>query len=107
MFSFHWIYYTGRQYDKHGNYVPSWWSKNVVEEYKKRAKCFVDEYSKFRLAGKNVSNPNYVIFKLYIPFGFQSSLQTRSQQVKVLWSGDQVVSVLLCLGSQVRSLLLS
>eukprot|EP00111_Clytia_hemisphaerica_P020438 TCONS_00060230-protein len=44
----------GRQYDKHGNFVSSWWSASVVDEYKKKAKCFVDEYSKFKEAGKNI-----------------------------------------------------
>lgn len=39
----------GRQYDKHGNFIPSWWSQSVIDEYMKKTKCFVEEYSKFKL----------------------------------------------------------
>ena len=38
----------GRKYDKEGN-LRSWWSPEDVTRYEERAKCFVDEYSSFKL----------------------------------------------------------
>jgi endothelin-converting enzyme/putative endopeptidase len=38
----------GRKYDASGN-LRSWWSDEDVANFEKRAQCFVDEYSRFRL----------------------------------------------------------
>lgn len=45
----------GRQYDADGN-LRDWWTKQDEQEFKKRADCFVNEYSKFSpVAGANVN----------------------------------------------------
>ena len=44
----------GREYDKTGTLRP-WWNNGSVEEFKKRAECFVDQYSEFEINGENVS----------------------------------------------------
>ena len=45
----------GRQYDGDGN-LRDWWSKQDAEEFKKRADCLVNEYSKFSpVTGANVN----------------------------------------------------
>ncbi len=45
----------GRQYDAQGN-LRDWWTKQDEEEFKKRADCLVNEYSKFSpVAGANVN----------------------------------------------------
>jgi len=36
----------GRKFDPHGN-LRDWWTKADAEEFQKRAKCLIDEYSKF------------------------------------------------------------
>ena len=36
----------GRKFDPHGN-LRDWWSKADADEFQKRAKCLIDEYSKF------------------------------------------------------------
>lgn len=41
---------TGRHYDQNGNYT-DWWTKSTVEGFKKRAECFVDQYSNFTVEG--------------------------------------------------------
>ncbi|XP_067010330.2 endothelin-converting enzyme homolog [Anabrus simplex] len=41
----------GKDYDKHGKHV-TWWGKNITMEYNKRAKCFVNQYDRFRLPGR-------------------------------------------------------
>ncbi|KAL1848279.1 hypothetical protein Plec18167_006276 [Paecilomyces lecythidis] len=41
---------TGRHYDQTGNYT-DWWDKKTVEEFEKRAQCFIDQYSNFTVPG--------------------------------------------------------
>ena len=36
----------GRKFDPHGN-LRDWWTKADAEEFQKRARCLIDEYSKF------------------------------------------------------------
>ncbi|KAI0401376.1 peptidase family M13 [Xylaria palmicola] len=43
---------SGRHYDENGNYT-DWWTNRTVEEFSKRADCFVDQYSNFTIAGNN------------------------------------------------------
>ncbi|TLD25650.1 hypothetical protein PspLS_06072 [Pyricularia sp. CBS 133598] len=42
----------GRLYDLNG-YLKDWWSNKTIEEFKKRADCFVKEYSNFTVEGTN------------------------------------------------------
>lgn len=42
----------GRHYDPNGHYA-DWWTNHTVEEFTKRADCFVEEYSKFTVVGTN------------------------------------------------------
>ncbi len=39
----------GRKFDAHGN-LRDWWTKADADEFQKRAKCLIDEYSKFEAA---------------------------------------------------------
>jgi len=45
----------GRQYDKSGN-LKEWWSPSVVERFKEKAQCIIDQYSNYTVveAGLNV-----------------------------------------------------
>ncbi|KAI1376163.1 endothelin-converting enzyme 1 [Hypoxylon crocopeplum] len=43
---------SGRHYDEHGNYT-DWWTNNTVQEFDKRANCFVDQYSNFTVQGND------------------------------------------------------
>ncbi|KAI1107291.1 endothelin-converting enzyme 1 [Jackrogersella minutella] len=43
---------SGRHYDEHGNFT-DWWTNNTVQEFDKRADCFVDQYSNFTVQGNN------------------------------------------------------
>ncbi|XP_051161413.1 endothelin-converting enzyme 1-like [Leptopilina boulardi] len=41
----------GRKFDKNGNDI-SWWSNEMIGEYEKRAKCFVDHYNNYKVDGE-------------------------------------------------------
>ncbi|TGJ87311.1 hypothetical protein E0Z10_g1420 [Xylaria hypoxylon] len=43
---------SGRHYDENGNYT-DWWTNHTVEEFDKRANCFVDQYNNFTIEGNN------------------------------------------------------
>ncbi|KAI1344016.1 endothelin-converting enzyme 1 [Xylariaceae sp. FL0016] len=43
---------SGRHYDEHGNYT-DWWTNHTVEEFGKRADCFVNQYNNFTVEGSN------------------------------------------------------
>lgn len=45
---------TGREYDEHGN-LHQWWNNRTIEIFNNRTKCFVDQYSKYQLFGKNIN----------------------------------------------------
>ncbi|KAI1460816.1 endothelin-converting enzyme 1 [Annulohypoxylon moriforme] len=53
---------SGRHYDEHGNFT-DWWTNNTVQEFDKRANCFVDQYSNFTVQGNN-GEPLHVNGKL-------------------------------------------
>ncbi|KAJ9000383.1 hypothetical protein HRR94_004961 [Exophiala dermatitidis] len=53
---------TGRHYDQNGNYT-DWWTNKTVTEFKKRAECFVDQYSNFTVEGAD-GKPLHVNGKL-------------------------------------------
>ncbi|KAL5013749.1 hypothetical protein ScPMuIL_008019 [Solemya velum] len=38
----------GRQFDKDGN-LKQWWDNHVIENFKQRAQCFIDQYSNYSL----------------------------------------------------------
>ncbi|KAJ8132689.1 hypothetical protein O1611_g937 [Lasiodiplodia mahajangana] len=43
---------SGRHYDENGNYT-DWWTNRTVEEFTKRADCFVDQYNNFTIEGND------------------------------------------------------
>ncbi|KAI0137377.1 hypothetical protein BJ170DRAFT_605598 [Xylariales sp. AK1849] len=43
---------SGRHYDEHGNFT-DWWTDHTVEEFQKRADCFVEQYSNFSIIDTN------------------------------------------------------
>ncbi|KAI0485484.1 peptidase family M13 [Xylaria cf. heliscus] len=43
---------SGRHYDENGNYT-DWWTKRTVEEFDKRADCFVNQYNNFTIESNN------------------------------------------------------
>ncbi|KAI1822367.1 peptidase family M13 [Xylaria intraflava] len=42
----------GRHFDQNGNYT-DWWTNHTVEEFNKRAECFVDQYNEFAIEGND------------------------------------------------------
>jgi putative endopeptidase len=45
----------GRKFDPHGN-LRDWWTKTDADEFQKRARCLIDEYSKFEaVPGQHVN----------------------------------------------------
>lgn len=44
----------GSQFDKNGN-LNNWWTKESKAKFSKKAKYYVDEYSKFSVNGKNIN----------------------------------------------------
>ena len=49
------LFMSGRQYDKWGN-LKEWWSPQVIERFKEKAQCIIDQYSNYSVveAGLNV-----------------------------------------------------
>lgn len=43
---------SGRHYDENGNFT-DWWTNRTVEEFSKRADCFVDQYNNFTIDGND------------------------------------------------------
>ncbi|KAH8162956.1 hypothetical protein CIB48_g5296 [Xylaria polymorpha] len=43
---------SGRHYDENGNFT-DWWTDRTVEEFNKRADCFVNQYNDFTIEGNN------------------------------------------------------
>lgn len=43
---------SGRHYDERGQYT-DWWTNHTVDEFTKRAECFVNQYSNFSIEGSN------------------------------------------------------
>ncbi|KAK5631306.1 hypothetical protein RRF57_007020 [Xylaria bambusicola] len=53
---------SGRHYDENGNFT-DWWTNHTVEEFDKRATCFVNQYNDFTIEG-NGGQPLHVNGKL-------------------------------------------
>ncbi|KAI0427848.1 peptidase family M13 [Xylaria sp. FL1042] len=49
---------SGRHYDENGNYT-DWWTEHTVEEFDKRAACFINQYNNFSIEG-NSGQPLHV-----------------------------------------------
>ncbi|XP_060581147.1 neprilysin-2-like [Ruditapes philippinarum] len=49
----------GRQFDKDGN-LRQWWDDSVIEKFKEKSQCLIDQYSKFYepVSGLNVNGIN-------------------------------------------------
>ncbi|KAI8964961.1 endothelin-converting enzyme 1 [Daldinia sp. FL1419] len=43
---------SGRHYDENGNFK-DWWTNSTVQEFEKRANCFVEQYSNFTIEGSD------------------------------------------------------
>lgn len=48
------LYFLGKNYDEDGR-REDWWTDHTLNEFKKRSKCLVDQYSRYQFHGRNVS----------------------------------------------------
>ena len=48
------MYTSGRQFDKDGN-LPQWWSHDVIEAFKERAQCMIDQYDSYVVQEVNMT----------------------------------------------------
>lgn len=44
----------GRLYNAQGNYRSSWWTEASVKQFKEKTKCFINQYSNFKVAGQKI-----------------------------------------------------
>ncbi|XP_011875203.1 PREDICTED: endothelin-converting enzyme 1 isoform X1 [Vollenhovia emeryi] len=44
----------GREYDLHGN-LHHWWNDATVERFKNRTECFVEQYNRYQVQGRNIN----------------------------------------------------
>lgn len=51
----------GRGYDKYGN-LNQWWNNETIERFEEQTQCFVEQYSKYKVDNKNVSDLDYIKF---------------------------------------------
>ena len=42
--------HSGRQFDKNGNLL-QWWSDEVIEKFKDRAQCIIEQYGNYTVPG--------------------------------------------------------
>lgn len=50
---FYFIFYTGRRFDMKGDEI-NWWSEKTLEAFKRKTKCFKEQYSNFTFDGGTV-----------------------------------------------------
>ncbi|EEB20475.1 zinc metalloprotease, putative [Pediculus humanus corporis] len=51
----------GKNYNKYGELEENLWSENVIDEYEKRAQCFVKQYENFTLYDNQKVNGNFTL----------------------------------------------
>ena len=44
----------GRQFDKNGN-LQQWWSHDIIDEFKRRAQCMIEQYSRYNVPEVNMT----------------------------------------------------
>ena len=44
----------GRQFDKNGN-LQQWWTHDIIDEFKHRAQCMIEQYSRYRVPEVNMT----------------------------------------------------
>ena len=44
----------GREYDKQGN-LHKWWKNSTIKNFEERMKCFIDQYSQYKINNDHVS----------------------------------------------------
>ena len=44
----------GREYDKYGN-LHQWWKNSTIKRFEEKIKCFIDQYSKYKIGDDHVS----------------------------------------------------
>ncbi|XP_018323598.2 endothelin-converting enzyme homolog isoform X2 [Agrilus planipennis] len=47
----------GREYDKDGN-LHKWWNNRTIEKFKERTQCVAQQYSRYKMNGKNLNGNN-------------------------------------------------
>ncbi|XP_043467632.1 endothelin-converting enzyme homolog [Leptopilina heterotoma] len=48
---------TGLEYDGNGNHI-LWWPSEMIHEYLKKAKCFVDQFNNYNVSGTQTLSEN-------------------------------------------------
>ena len=46
--------YLGRQYNKDGD-LEQWWAQNIIDNFKEKAQCIVDQYGTFLVPEANMT----------------------------------------------------
>ena len=68
---------TGRKYNETGQLSP-WWTNASIEAFNERAKCYVEQYSKYELFGIHVSDLYIIQSFLLVCWSWLSSCTFRS-----------------------------
>ena len=55
------ILYIGRLFDKDGNSGKALWTDHAEKEFRKREKCFINEYGSYTIEGRHVIIDLYMI----------------------------------------------
>ena len=63
--NYHNIIYLGKDFTIAGNF-DTWWTNKSTTGFADRSKCFIDQYSKFKLFGRNVSICNSIVFQCFL-----------------------------------------
>ncbi|XP_063703236.1 neprilysin-2-like [Culicoides brevitarsis] len=71
----------GRQFDSTGN-LKNWWHNETLEKYVQRAKCFVNQYSKYTVDSQHVDGINSLGENIADNGGFKVAYRTYKKIVK-------------------------
>ncbi|XP_066922489.1 endothelin-converting enzyme 2-like isoform X2 [Clytia hemisphaerica] len=72
----------GKDFTIAGNF-DTWWTNKSTTEFKKRSKCFIDQYSKFKLFGRNMKGQQTLGEDLADNGGLRQSLQAYRNWVAI------------------------
>ena len=53
----------GRQYNKDGD-IEQWWEQNIIDNFKEKAQCVVDQYGTFFVPEANMTVSSFLYLKI-------------------------------------------
>ena len=71
----------GRQFDSFGN-LKNWWHNETLEKYMEKSKCFIKQYSKYKINEKHIDGINSLGENIADNGGFKVAYRTYKKYIK-------------------------